>query len=85
MENRDLDGITDQLSPKAIVNKFRWSGKQDSESANTSGTKPASSFDYFKSAISNSIFTSFFTLTVPPATVTGVIPKSVCFRVTDPR
>jgi hypothetical protein len=40
---------------------------------------------YFISKISNSIFTTSFTFTVPPATVTGVIPKSLCFRVADPR
>ena len=41
--------------------------------------------DYFTSAISNSIFSSSFTFTVPPATFTGVIPNSVCLKVADPR
>ncbi len=34
--------------------------------------------------MSNSIDTSSFTLTVPPATEMGVIPKSVCFKDADP-
>ena len=45
---------------------------------------PQFKFDHFISAISNSTFTSSFTFTVPPAMVTGVIPKSFCFNVADP-
>jgi hypothetical protein len=33
---------------------------------------------------SNSILTSSFTFTVPPAMLTGVMPKSVCRRDADP-
>ncbi|SRR6266568_1115900 len=35
--------------------------------------------------MSSSIFSSSLTFTVPPATVTGVMPKSRCFNMTSPR
>ena len=35
--------------------------------------------------MSRSIFSSSLTFTVPPATVTGVMPKSRCFNMTSPR
>jgi hypothetical protein len=46
---------------------------------------PIRRIDYFTSEISNSTLISSFTLTVPPAILTGVIPNTVCFSVVDPR
>jgi hypothetical protein len=42
------------------------------------------SVDHFTTATENSNFISSFTLTVPPAIFTGVIPNWVCFRTVAP-